>query len=75
MKNEKTPDGKATHKPQGLRDSIVMRLKAHDAAVRSTFDTVFGEDFDDGFGDDVGVEVGFSGEDEEDEEEVHDRER
>lgn len=46
-----------------------------DAAVRSTFDTVFGEDFDDGFGDDVGDEVGFSGEDEEDEEEVHDRER
>ncbi|MDE0984845.1 MAG: hypothetical protein OSA52_09355 [Yoonia sp.] len=36
MKNEKTPDGKATHKPQGLRDSIVMRLKAHDAAVRYT---------------------------------------
>ncbi len=46
-----------------------------DAAVRSTFDTVFGEDFEDGFGDDVGDEVGFSGEDEEAEEEVHDRER
>ncbi|MCO4848616.1 MAG: hypothetical protein KC448_11675 [Yoonia sp.] len=36
MTNEKTPNGKATHKPQGLRDSIVMRLKAHDAAVRAT---------------------------------------
>jgi hypothetical protein len=36
MTNEKTPNGKATHKPSGLRDSIVMRLKAHDAAVNST---------------------------------------
>ncbi|MFT5650863.1 MAG: hypothetical protein ACJAXK_002512 [Yoonia sp.] len=36
MANEKTPDGKVTYKSQGLRDSIVMRLKAHDATVRST---------------------------------------
>jgi len=36
MTDQKTPDGTATPKPNGLRDSIVMRLKAHDAAVRST---------------------------------------
>jgi len=34
--NEKTVD-KQVQKNAGLRDSIVQRLKAHDAAVRATF--------------------------------------
>jgi len=39
MTDEKAPDVKWTPKDNSLRDSIVMRLKAHDAAVRSTLST------------------------------------
>lgn len=36
---DETSAKKATDKPDTLRDSIVRRLKAHDAAVRSTLST------------------------------------